>query len=87
MSVSADVRYMRETSFMLIHQLSAGSWGKFEELKDDMENNKLLMKTIKEIIASIPKFLVRKNLEEMLKRDLWWDAKTCLEYGLVDDII
>ena len=49
MSVVADHRMMQKHSFMLIHQLSAGSWGKFEDLKDDMTNNELLMKTIKEI--------------------------------------
>ena len=34
---------------MLIHQLSAGTYGKFTELEDDMENNKHLMDTIKDI--------------------------------------
>jgi ATP-dependent protease ClpP protease subunit len=86
MSVVAEKRYMRETSFMLIHQLSAGGWGKFEELQDDMANNELLMKTIKEIYAKYTK-IPRKKLSQMLQRDLWWDARTCLEYGLIDDII
>ena len=27
------------------------------------------------------------QLSKILKHDLWWDAKTCLKYGLVDDII
>ena len=27
------------------------------------------------------------EISDILKRDLWWDAKTCLKYGLVDDII
>jgi ATP-dependent protease ClpP protease subunit len=44
MSVVADHRLMHKHAFMLIHQISAGSWGKFEELKDDMENNELIMK-------------------------------------------
>ena len=86
MSVVADERYMHEHAFMLIHQLSSTSWGKYEELKDDMKNNDLLMVTIKKIYnkhAKIPK----KKLNEILKHDLWFDAKTCLEYGLVDDII
>jgi len=86
MSVVADERYMHEHAFMLIHQLSSTSWGKYEELKDDMKNNDLLMATIKKIYnkhAKIPK----KKLNEILKHDLWFDAKTCLEYGLVDDII
>jgi|TARA_R100001163_G_scaffold12529_2_gene11678 ATP-dependent protease ClpP protease subunit len=86
MSVVADHRMMQKHSFMLIHQLSAGSWGKFEDLKDDMTNNELLMKTIKEIYEQYTK-IPRKQLNEILKRDLWWDAKTCLEYGLVDEII
>jgi len=86
MSVVADTRLMHEHSFMLIHQLSSISWGKFEDLKDDMINNELLMKTIREIYTKYTK-IPKKKLNEILKRDLWWDAKTCLEYGLVDDII
>ena len=29
----------------------------------------------------------KKELNKVLKHDLWWDAKKCLEYGLVDEII
>jgi len=86
MSIVADHRVMHENSFMLIHQLSSGMWGKYEELKDDMKNNDLLMKTIKGLYnehAKIPK----TKLNQILKHDLWFDAKTCLKYGLVDDII
>jgi ATP-dependent protease ClpP protease subunit len=86
MSVVAKERYMHEHSFMLIHQLSSGMWGKYEELKDDMKNCDVLMKTIKKIYmerAKIPK----SKLSQILKHDLWFDAKTCLNYGLVDEII
>lgn len=86
MSVVAEHRYMYRHSFMLIHQISAGSWGKFEELKDDMENNELIMKKIKEIYEEHTK-IPKKQLNEILKHDLWWDAKKCLEYGLIDEII
>jgi ATP-dependent protease ClpP protease subunit len=71
---------------MLIHQLSAGSWGKFEELKDDMENNHLIMNKIKGIYEQYTK-IPKKQLDEILKHDLWWDAQTCLNYGLIDEII
>jgi ATP-dependent protease ClpP protease subunit len=86
MSVVASERYIHEHAFMLIHQLSSGMWGKFEEMKDDMKNNELLMKKIIGIYeenTNIPK----SKIKDILKRDLWWDAKTCLKYGLVDDII
>jgi len=86
MSVVAAERYMHEHSFMLIHQLSAASWGKYEDLKDDMTNNDLLMDTIRDIYVKHTK-IPRKKLKEILTRDLWWDARTCLEYGLVDDIL
>ena len=71
---------------MLIHQLSSGMWGKYEDMKEDLENCDLLMKTIKTIYEEHTK-IPKKQLEEILKHDLWWDAKTCLKYGLVDEII
>lgn len=86
MSVVGDHRMINRHAFMLIHQLSAGSWGKFEDLKDDMTNNELLMKKIKGIYEQYTK-IPRKHLNDILKHDLWWDAKTCLEYGLVDEIV
>ena len=86
MSVVAKERYIHEHAFMLIHQLSSGMWGKFEDMKDDMKNNELLMKKIIGIYEEHTK-LPKSKITQILKRDLWWDAKTCLKYGLVDDII
>ena len=28
-----------------------------------------------------------KKLNEILKHDLMWDAETCLEYGMIDEIV
>ena len=86
MSVVAKERYIHEHSFMLIHQISSGMWGKFEDMKDDMKNNELLMKKIIGIYQEHTK-LPKSKITQILKRDLWWDAKPCLKYGLVDDII
>tara|TARA_R110002072_G_scaffold63483_1_gene157884 strand:- start:150 stop:770 length:621 start_codon:yes stop_codon:yes gene_type:complete len=85
-SVSCTKRFIGKYSKMLIHQLSSGLYGKYNELEDDMENNKHLMTTIKSIYkryTTIP----MKKLDEILKHDLWFDSKTCLKYGLVDEII
>ena len=84
MSVVGTKRFMRPNAYMLIHQLSAGAWGKMSELEDEFENNKILMDKIKNIYkehASIPK----KELSEILKHDLWWDFDKCKSYGLIDD--
>jgi len=86
LSVVGTKRLMHENSFMLIHQLSSVLWGKYEEMKDDMKNNDLLMEKIKQIYIKHTK-IPTKELEKILKRDIWWDAKTCLKYGLIDEII
>ena len=85
-SVVGTHRQMRNNSFMLIHQISSGMWGKYDELKDDIENCDLFMSIIKNIYHKHTKIPKRK-LKEILKHDLWFDAKTCIEYGLVDEII
>jgi ATP-dependent protease ClpP protease subunit len=71
---------------MLIHQLSSGTYGKYNELEDDMENNKHLMATIKEIYKEYTRVPMKK-LDEILKHDLWFDSQTSLKLGLVDDIV
>ena len=86
MSVVGHHRVMHKHSFMLIHQISSAMWGKFEEMKDDMKNSELLMDTIIKIYEEHTR-IPRSELENILKRDIWWDAKTCLDYGLVDEII
>ena len=86
MSVVGARRLMHRHAYMLVHQLSSGLWGKYEELKDDMENCDNFMKIIKKIYqehTNIPK----TKLDQILKHDLWWDAETCLKYGLIDEII
>lgn len=85
-SVMANRRSINKHSYMLIHQLSSGAYGKFEELMDDMQNNKALMKVIKEIYLQKTK-IPEKLLNEILKKDLYFDAKQCLKYGLVDEVI
>uniref|UniRef100_A0A6C0AWW2 Protease n=1 Tax=viral metagenome TaxID=1070528 RepID=A0A6C0AWW2_9ZZZZ len=85
MSVTGKKRYIRPHAYMLIHQLSSGSWGKMNELEDDFENNKKLMSKIKDIYKEYTK-VPKKELAEILKHDLWWESDTCLKYGLVDEL-
>ena len=86
MTIAADKRQINKHAYMLIHQLSSGMWGKYTEMKDEMENVDNMMKTIREIYLEYTK-LPKKKLDEILEHDLWFDAKTCLKYGLVDEII
>ena len=45
-----------------------------------------MMKNIKNIYKEYTKIPMKK-LNEILKHDLFWDANTCLEYGMIDEII
>ncbi len=85
-SASGTKRFIGKYSKMLIHQLSSGMYGRYTELEDDMENNKHLMETIKSIYKEYTNVPMKK-LNEILKHDLWFDAKTCKELGLVDEIL
>ena len=86
MSVTANHRQINKHAYMLIHQLSSGMWGKYQEQKDTMENNDRIMKMIISIYEQHTK-IPKKELDKLLKHDLWWDAETCLKYGLVDEIV
>ena len=85
-SVVGERRYMSRNSYMLIHQLSSSLWGKYSEIEDEKKNLDLMMETIKSVYKEYTKVPMRK-LDEILRHDLLWDAKTCLKYGLIDEII
>ena len=85
-SVVGSYRFMSRNSYMLIHQLSSTLWGKYSEIEDEKKNLDLMMETIKSVYKEYTKVPMRK-LDEILKHDLLWDAKMCLKYGLVDEVI
>ena len=47
---------------------------------------KSYLNTIKEIYKEYTRVPMKK-LDEILKHDLWFDSKTSLKLGLVDDIV
>ena len=85
-NVVGKERYMTKNSLVMIHQLSSGREGKYEELNDANENMNLLMNKIKIIYLKHTKIPV-EVLDDILKHDLWLDASKCKEYGIVDKII
>ena len=86
MSCVGAHRMMHRNSCMLVHQLSGVMWGKFQEMQDDMQNSEMLMEKIKNIYKEHTK-IPKKEMDNILKHDLWWEAEKCLQYGLVDEII
>lgn len=87
MSIAGNRRYMTPTSIMLIHQLSTGMGGKYEEIKDNFENSEQDMKRIIDLyLKECRGKMKKKNIVEHLKHDKWWDAATTLKNGLIDEI-
>lgn len=85
-STSGSKRLMRGKAFMMIHQLNGSMNGTYEEMKEDMKTNTLMMKIMKDHYLKNSKITAEK-LEEMLKKDIYLDAKTALKLGLIDQII
>ena len=79
-------RFIYKRSRILIHQLSGGAWGKFNEIKDDIKNLTQYHEMILDFYKEYTK-VPEKQLDEVLSHDLWWNAKTALRYGLVDEIL
>jgi len=85
-SVAGHKRFMTKNSMIMIHQLSSWFGGKYDEFHDQKLNLDLLMDKIKRIYIASTK-LKNARLNHLLKRDLFLDSDTCLEYGFVDEIV
>jgi len=78
-------RFITQNSFMLIHQPQIMWAGKHDEFIDEIENQKIIYATVKQIYLDRTK-MDEEQLDEMLKHELWLPSKKCLELGLVDEI-
>jgi ATP-dependent Clp protease protease subunit len=84
-SMVCQERYMTENSFMLIHQLSTGIYGKYEEIKDDFENDTKFMERLYKLYRENTT-MNDKKVKEVLSHDRWWTADECISNGLVDGV-
>lgn len=84
-SVFGKKRYIRPHAYMLIHQLSSGFWGKMSEIDDEHKNLVELTERILTIYREHTK-IPKKELQELLRHDLWLNTAKALKYGLVDEI-
>tara|TARA_R110002167_G_scaffold45083_2_gene135575 strand:+ start:3181 stop:3828 length:648 start_codon:yes stop_codon:yes gene_type:complete len=80
-----DKRFVGKHAHVLIHQLSSGFYGKFSEIEDEMYNLNNLMKLLKKFYKEHTK-IPMKNLDTLLKKDIWMEADECVRLGIVDEI-
>ena len=79
-------RYITPNALVCIHQLSTGFWGTYEQMKDDIVANDLLMERITSFYVSHSN-LRRGQVQKMLQRDTWLTPQQCLEFGLAHEIL
>ena len=87
-SVAGVKRYITPTSVMLIHQLTTGMYGKYQELDEEIQNSKQDMSRIYDLYNRECKGkMTKKQIIDELKHDKWWNADKCIKKGLCDEIL
>jgi len=78
-------RYIQPNAQMLIHELSSSCWGKFHEMKEEVDN---LDKLHKSLVLLYKKYtsLNKRELDKILLHDYMWTAKESKQKGFVDNI-
>lgn len=84
-SMSCQRRTILPGSYMMIHQLGSVSWGNYEQLKDDMRVNDMIMEQLWDFYTRRSN-LKMKEVKKRLKHDYWMNAQQALTDGFVDDI-
>jgi ATP-dependent protease ClpP protease subunit len=83
MLLAGDERQMHKHSYVLIHQVNTdGSWEKYSDLKEQVGNYDRFMKNFKKIYekyTNIPSSV----LDKLFMKDIYWDYKKCVRYGVV----
>ncbi len=86
-SIVGANRFISKHGTMLIHQLKmGGEYGKYNEIKDYVENADTLMNIIKSIYLEYTN-MKEPELDILLSHDLWMNATKCKELGLVDILV
>lgn len=79
-------RVMGPQSYLLIHEVSAGTGGKMGEMEDDLGFYRMLQGRIVDIFATRSK-LTKKEIRDKWRRKDWWlDSTEAMKLGLVDEI-
>ena len=83
LSLAGVKKSMTPNSFMMIHEIRSGFWGKYSDARVDHENITKLMDHVIAYYVSRTK-LTKERLVEMLRHDTDLNGVEALEYGLID---
>jgi ATP-dependent Clp endopeptidase proteolytic subunit ClpP len=84
---AGDRRRMGPNSYVMIHELSTGTYGKQSEMEEDVEFSRRLQDRLIKILCSRSNLTVPQVRDMWRKRDIWFDAAQAKRLGLIDDVI
>lgn len=87
MAIAGAKRYMMPNAYYLIHQLSTGVIGTFENISDHHKNiTKFMNNCVRVYSQNCNKKLSAKQIREILKRDIYWNFAEVKKNGFVDEV-
>ena len=84
-SIHGAKRYICDNSYVLIHELRSGCWGKLAYIDDTYKNCLKIQEHINQIYLDKTK-ITKKYLKEILVKDLELNADECIRMGIADEI-
>ncbi len=84
-SIHGNKRYICPNSYVLIHELRSGCWGKLAYIDDTYKNCLKIQDHINKIYLDKTK-ITKKFLKEILVKDLELNADECINMGIADEI-
>lgn len=84
-TLAGEKRYITPNSYMLIHELRSGVWGKMSVIEEEYNNLKKVMTHIIDFYHSRTR-ITKKELGKLLVKDVIWNATETIEHGLVQEI-
>ena len=84
-SINGNKRYISENSYVLIHELRSGCWGKLTYIDDTYKNCMKVQNHINDIYLKKTK-LSKKMLSTLLIKDLQFNADESIKMGIADEI-
>jgi len=86
MLLAGDMKSINQHAHVLIHQISSGFWGKFEEMKDEVKSCERFMEMVNKVYKDSTE-IPSKKLKMLMKRDVYLTPDECIEYSIVNNII
>lgn len=83
-----DRRFISRNSTVMIHQLSGGYIGKYQDMEENVDESRRMQELMEDLIM-LHTYIDEEFLEELRYRkfDCYLDAEQCIELGIADQII